>query len=87
MTGATEPRDPSDIGSAGQGGGAGQASGTPTVWATLQAQDANALIIYLTETFGFRLTARYDDGDMVAHAELLWPEGAGGLMLGSYREG
>lgn len=94
MTGATRPRDPEDIANAGIGpheeGGAPQdpgSTGTPTVFATLQAEDANALITYLTETFGFRLTARYDDGDTVAHAELLWPEGAGGVMLGSYREG
>lgn len=92
MTGETDPRNPSDIDRAGIGAheqatGAGLGAGTPTVWVTLQAQDAGALIIYLTETFGFRLTARYDDGDAVAHAELLWPESAGGLMLGTYREG
>lgn len=96
MTGETDPRNPSDIDRAGIGAHeqtadqttrTGLGAETPTVWATLQAQDAEALIIYLTETFGFRLTARYDDGDTVAHAELLWPEGAGGLMLGSYREG
>ena len=92
MTGETDPRNPSDIDRAGigaheQAAGAGRGAAIPTVWVTLQAQDAGALIIYLTETFGFRLTARHDDGDAVAHAELLWPEGAGGLMLGSYREG
>ena len=92
MTGETDPRNPSDLDRAGVGAheqatGKGLSTGTPSVWVTLQAQDAEALLIYLTETFGFRLTARYDDGDAVAHAELLWPEGAGGLMLGSYREG
>ena len=28
---------------------------------------------------------RYDDGDLVAHAQLAWPEGAGGIMMGSHR--
>lgn len=31
------------------------------------------------------MTARYGDADTVHHAELAWPEGAGGVMLGSYR--
>jgi len=55
----------------------------PTVWPTLQARDAQALIEFLVNTFGFRRTAVYTDGDSVAHAELSWPEG-GGIMLGSY---
>lgn len=56
----------------------------PTVWPTLQARDAHALIEFLVDTFGFRKTAVYADGDQVAHAELGWPEG-GGIMLGSYK--
>lgn len=93
MTGATRPRDPEDFDNAGidphDDGGPQATSGTrtPSVFATLQAEDAHALLTYLTETFGFRLTARHDDGDTVAHAELAWPEGAGGVMLGTYREG
>jgi uncharacterized glyoxalase superfamily protein PhnB len=59
----------------------------PTVWATLLAVDAPGLIDYYVDTFGFVVAARYDDGDTVAHAELLWPEGSGGLMLGSHRPG
>ncbi|GAB3742781.1 VOC family protein [Nocardiopsis nanhaiensis] len=59
----------------------------PTVWVTLQATDAPKLIDYYVETFGFVVAARHDDGDTVAHAELLWPEGSGGLMLGSHRPG
>ncbi|MFE9246174.1 VOC family protein [Nocardiopsis sp. NPDC006938] len=59
----------------------------PTVWSTLQAVDAPALIDYYVETFGFVLTARHDDDGTVAHAELLWPEGSGGLMLGTHRPG
>jgi len=55
----------------------------PTVWPTLQAHDAHALIEFLVNTFGFHKTAVHVHGDSVAHAELSWPEG-GGIMLGSY---
>ncbi|MFD4828296.1 VOC family protein [Streptomyces uncialis] len=54
------------------------------VWPTLQAHDAPALIDFLVCTVGFRRTAVYQDGDIVEHAQLDWPEG-GGVMLGSYR--
>lgn len=59
----------------------------PAVWVTLQAHDAPALIDFYVQAFGFTLAARYDEegSDRVAHAELLWPEGAGGLMLGSHQ--
>jgi uncharacterized glyoxalase superfamily protein PhnB len=56
----------------------------PTVWPTLQAHDAPALIDFLVDTVGFLKTAVYEDGDKVAHAQLDWPEG-GGIMLGSYK--
>lgn len=56
----------------------------PTVFATLQARDAPALIDFYVRAFGFELAARYDDGDLVAHAQLNWPEGHGALMLGSH---
>ncbi|WP_460402441.1 VOC family protein [Actinophytocola sediminis] len=56
----------------------------PTVWPTLQAKDAPALIDFLVDTVGFVRTAVYADGDLVAHAQLDWPEG-GGVMLGSHR--
>lgn len=59
----------------------------PTVWLTLQAHDAPRLIDYYVGTFGFVLTARYGDGDTVDHAQLNWPEGTGGLMMGSYKPG
>lgn len=58
----------------------------PTVWGTLQAADAPALIEFLVGTFGFRRTAVYADGAQVAHAQLDWPEG-GGIMLGSHKPG
>jgi uncharacterized glyoxalase superfamily protein PhnB len=62
------------------------AAGTPApqVWPSLQARDARALIDFYVTTFGFVATAVYADGDLVAHAQLDWPEG-GGLMLGSHR--
>jgi uncharacterized glyoxalase superfamily protein PhnB len=59
----------------------------PTVWLTLQAHDAPTLIEYYVDTFGLVLAARYGEGDTVDHAQLRWPEGSGGIMLGSYRFG
>ena len=56
----------------------------PTVWPTLQARDAHALIDFLVEALGFAKTAVYAEGDQVLHAQLDWPEG-GGIMLGSYK--
>jgi uncharacterized glyoxalase superfamily protein PhnB len=58
----------------------------PSVWPTTHAADARALIHFLIDAFGFELTAMYADGDVVHHAELVWPLG-GGIMLGSAREG
>lgn len=61
-----------------------QTQRAPSVWPTLQAHDAPALIDFLVGTVGFRRTAVYQDGDLVAHAQLDWPEG-GGIMLGSHK--
>ena len=58
----------------------------PQVWPTLRARDAQALIRFLVEAFGFEETVVYGDGDKVDHAQLSWPEG-GGVMLGSVRDG
>lgn len=58
----------------------------PTVWPTVQARDARALIDWLVATLGFVETACYTDGGRVAHAELAWPEG-GGIMLGDHVPG
>ena len=57
----------------------------PTVWPAFRARDARALIRFLVDVFGFEETAVYDEGGLVAHAQLSWPEG-GGVMLGSVRE-
>lgn len=61
----------------------------PSLWLTLQARDAAALIDFFVAVFGFTVSARYDEegSDRVAHAELLWPEGSGGLMIGSHKPG
>jgi uncharacterized glyoxalase superfamily protein PhnB len=56
----------------------------PTVWPTLRARDARALIKFLVDAFGFEETVVYGEGDRVDHAQLDWPEG-GGIMLGSAR--
>lgn len=55
----------------------------PTVWPALQARDAAQLIAFLTDIVAFVRAAVYADGDVVAHAQLNWPEG-GGVMLGSH---
>jgi uncharacterized glyoxalase superfamily protein PhnB len=58
----------------------------PTLFHTLRANDATALIDYLVRTFGFVQAACYrDDSGKVAHAQLNWPEGNGGVMLGDHR--
>ncbi|WP_251149920.1 VOC family protein [Cellulosimicrobium sp. Marseille-Q4280] len=62
------------------------AAPAPSVWPTLRARDAHALIEFLTTVLGFAATAVHADGDVVQHAELTWPEG-GGVMLGSDRPG
>ncbi|OIN78856.1 VOC family protein [Mycobacterium malmoense] len=63
------------------------AAPNPTVWLTLQAHNAPELIDFYVETFGFVVAARYGDGDRVDHAQLNWPEGIGGVMLGSHKPG
>ena len=55
----------------------------PTVWPSLRARNALALIDFYVDTFGFRRTAVYEDEGQVAHAQLDWPAG-GGIMLGSH---
>ena len=61
-------------------------SARTVVWPTLRYRDANSAIAFLLEAFGFEEAAVYrsDDGTVVDHAELRWPEG-GGVMLGSAR--
>ncbi|MFB9317323.1 VOC family protein [Cryptosporangium minutisporangium] len=56
----------------------------PTVWPTLSATNARALIDFLVTAFGFQEIVAHADGGVIQHAELAWPEG-GGVMLGQDR--
>lgn len=57
----------------------------PTVWGTLQARDAHALIDWLCDVAGFTPTLVVNGPDgTVAHSQLTWPEG-GGIMMGSHK--
>jgi uncharacterized glyoxalase superfamily protein PhnB len=58
----------------------------PTVWPTLRAADARALIDFLVEAFGFVENVAYEEDGVIHHAQLDWPEG-GGIMLGQDRPG
>lgn len=67
--------------------GAMNDSSNPTcaIWPTLLYDDAPAAIDFLTSAFGFTtslVVPSGDDGSVIEHAQLLWPEG-GGVMLGS----
>ena len=53
-----------------------------TVWPCVNYVDARAAIAFLTSALGFEETLVVGEGDVVTHAELVWPEG-GGVMLGS----
>ncbi|MBF6436808.1 VOC family protein [Nocardia cyriacigeorgica] len=60
-------------------------STTTHVWPCLAFRDARATAKFLTDAFGFELTALYareDDPSVVEHAEMRWPAG-GGIMFGS----
>ena len=58
----------------------------PTIWPTLRARNARALIDFLVAAFGFVETVAYEDDGVIQHAQLDWPEG-GGIMLGDARPG
>lgn len=61
------------------------ATPAPTVWGTLQAHHAPALIDWLCNVAGFTRTLVVDGPDgTVEHSQLTWPEG-GGIMLGSHQ--
>jgi len=57
-----------------------------TVWPALQYTDAPAAIRFLVDVVGFEERLVVAEGDVVHHAELVWPEG-GGIMLGSAGHG
>lgn len=58
----------------------------PNVWPAFRARDARTLIDFLVEAFGFVETVAYEEGGVIHHAQLDWPEG-GGVMLGQDRPG
>lgn len=59
----------------------------PVLYLALQCTDPVAVIRFLTEALDLTVTARYDDGDTVLHAQLDRPGGRGGVMLGAHRPG
>jgi len=56
----------------------------PNVWPAFRYEDAPAAIRFLVDVLGFTETLVVPEGNLVAHAELRWPEG-GAVMLGSVR--
>ena len=56
----------------------------PNVWPAFRYEDAPAAIRFLVDVLGFTETMVVPEGDLIAHAELRWPEG-GAVMLGSVR--
>ena len=65
---------------------AGMEATTPSVWPTLTYRDARAALTFLSEAFGFEERAAYareDDPSVIEHAEMRFPEGAGGVMFGT----
>jgi len=57
---------------------------TISVIPALQYKDAKAAIEFLCKAFGFEKKAVYEDGGLVAHAELTF--GNGMIMLGSVKD-
>jgi uncharacterized glyoxalase superfamily protein PhnB len=65
---------------------AGMEATTPSVWPTLTYRDARAALTFLSDAFGFEERAAYareDDPSVIEHAEMRFPEGAGGVMFGT----
>jgi len=62
-------------------------SGPPSVWFTLRYPDPQAAVDLLVSTLGFEPTTLIPDGaGGYAHIELRWPEGSGGVMIGTSDE-
>lgn len=60
------------------------ASEPPRIYPTFRYRDANEMIDWLRQAFGFEVHARYMDGDKVAHAQLSL--GSSMIMLGEARD-
>ena len=59
-------------------------SEAPRLYPALRYKNAAKMIDWLGEAFGFSVRARYGDGDVVHHAELIL--GSSIIMLGTARE-
>ena len=55
----------------------------PRLYPALRYKNAGKMIDWLCEAFGFEVRARYGDGDIVHHAELVF--GSSMIMLGTAR--
>ena len=56
----------------------------PRLYPALRYENAAKMIDWLGEAFGFRVRARYGEGDVVHHAELVF--GSSMIMLGTVRD-
>ena len=54
----------------------------PSVWPCLSFRDGEAAIDFLVEAFGFVERASHTEDDTL-QAEIGWPSGAGGIMIGA----
>jgi uncharacterized glyoxalase superfamily protein PhnB len=54
----------------------------PSVWPCLSFRDAEAAIDFFVDAFGFVERARRTEDDTL-QAEIGWPSGAGGIMIGA----
>ncbi len=59
-------------------------SEAPRLYPTFRYRDAAQMIDWLEKAFGFRLDAKFMDGDKVAHAQMSF--GSSMIMLGSVRD-
>lgn len=57
---------------------------TQRIFPTFRYRDAPKMIDWLEQAFGFRVHAKYMDGDLVAHAQLAFRGSM--IMLGSVRD-
>lgn len=56
----------------------------PRIYPTFRYRDAAKMIDFLCDAFGFKVDARFMDGEQVAHAQLSF--GSSKIMLGSARD-
>ena len=56
----------------------------PRLYPTFRYRDAARMIDWLCDAFGFKVDARFMDGDLVGHAQLSL--GSSAIMLGSVRD-